>query len=171
MKLRNYCIIVMGNTIDVLKEIQSVADSQPNTLNAVGIMIATFASFAEPPELTDFFKERQRDFVLFDLNTQNSGFNFLKDNIQQGLFGFLNEHTDEELRDRTADLVKELTSSTVADGTSTAPEETTKTKISLEDIDKMSQKDKDELLDKLIDKGQEKLSNYEKKILKKLALS
>lgn len=162
----------MGNTTDVMKEIQSVADSAPNSLNAVGIIISTFSSFMEAPELTDYFKEQGRDFVLFDLNSQYSGFNFLKDNIQQGLFGFLTEHGDEEMRSRTADLIKEITSSTVADGSSAVPEEKPKrTKISLEDIDKMSQKDKEELLDKLIDKGQEKLSNYEKKILKKLALS
>ena len=43
-------------------------------------------------------------------------------------------------------------------------------KILIEDIDKMSPKDKNNLMNELIDKGVNNLSEYDKKILKKLSI-
>jgi hypothetical protein len=166
MKFRNYCIIIMGDTDNVVAEINKIAETKPNTLDAKGILIATFSSAADPRELTDYFKLNNRNFLIFDLNLDNSGFNIIKDDIHKGLFGFLDELNEENLRNKAEDLIQEISSTTV---TRKSIKKNSEIEISLEDIDKMTTKDKNDLMNKLIDKGVKNLSNYDKKLLKKLS--
>lgn len=171
MKLRNYCLVVMGDLDGVKEEIRSISDSEINTLDAKGILIATFASYADPNELTDFLKFKERNFLIFDLNKKYSGYNILKDDIDKALFGFLIENSETIIRAKTQMLIQELTSSTVVNEIKKLPEKKEKTKLMLNDIDKMSIEDKENLMNMLIEKGPDKLSTYDKKILKKLANS
>ena len=113
MKFRNYCIVIMGNTQDVLGEIIKVSDTKPNVLDAKGILIATFSSVADPRELTDYFKLNGRNFLIFDLNSENSGFHMVKNEINEGLFGFLKDMNDNMLKQKTNDLIHEISSTTV----------------------------------------------------------
>lgn len=113
MKFRNYCIIVMGDTKDVIGEIIKVAETKPNILDAKGILIATFSSVAEPRELTDYFKLNGRNFIICDLNSENSGFHMLKDEINEGLFGFLKDMNNNTLKQKTENLIQEISSTTV----------------------------------------------------------
>lgn len=104
MKFRNYCLVIMGNTKDVLIEIEKISENKPNILDATGILIATFVSSVSPKELDDWFKLNQRSFLLFDLNVDTSAFNILKTDIQEGLFGFLRESTIETLDIKSVDF-------------------------------------------------------------------
>lgn len=113
MKFRNYCIVVMGDTRDVIGEIIKVSETKPNILDAKGVLIATFSSVAEPRELTDYFKLNGRNFILCDLNSKNSGFHMMKDEINEGLFGFLKEMNNEALKQKTESLIQEISSTTV----------------------------------------------------------
>ena len=113
MKFRNYCIVIMGNTLGVLNEIVKISETKPNILDAKGILIATFSSIAEPRELTDYFKLNDRNFLIFDLNAENSGYHITKSEINEGLFGFINNMTDDTLRKRTNELINEISSSTI----------------------------------------------------------
>lgn len=112
MKFRNYCIIVMGETKDIVGEILKVAETKPNILDAKGILISTFSSIAEPKELTDYFKSNSRNFILCDLNSENSGFHMMKDEINEGLFGFLKVMNDDALSEKTNNLIHEISSTT-----------------------------------------------------------
>ena len=104
MKFRNYCLVIMGNTKNVLIEIEKISENKPNILDATGILIATFTSSVSPKELDDWFKLNQRSFLLFDLNADTSAFNILKVDIQEGLFGFLRESTIETLEIKSVDF-------------------------------------------------------------------
>ena len=104
MKFRNYCLVIMGNTKNVLIEIEKISENKPNILDATGILIATFTSSVSPKELDDWFKLNQRSFLLFDLNADTSAFNILKVDIQVGLFGFLRESTIETLEIKSVDF-------------------------------------------------------------------
>ncbi len=171
MKFRNYCLVVMGNTKDVLPEIVKVSETKPNVLDAKGIIIATFTSNAEPRELSDYFKLNGRNFLLFDLNENNSGFHIGKEEINEGLFGFLKDMGEDELKQKTDDLIQEISSTTVTNKGVRYLNKTDvlNTNVSIEDINKMSPVDKNNLMNKLIDKGVENLSEYDKKLLDKLA--
>jgi hypothetical protein len=135
MKFRNYCIVVMGDTRDVLGEIIKVAETKPNVLDAKGILIATFSSVAEPRELTDYFKLNGRNFLIFDLSSENSGFHMVKDEINEGLFGFLKDMNDETLKQKTDSLIEEISSTTVTSKyhTTTSKSGTTESVIILEE--------------------------------------
>ena len=171
MKFRNYCLVVMGNTKDVLLEVIKVSETKPNTLDAKGIFITTFTSNIEPRELTDFFRLNKRTFLLFDLNSENSGFFFSKKEIHEGLFGFLRDMGDDDLRQKTEDLIAEISSTTVNNGSirtknKKAPED----EISMKDIKKMTPDEKNELTNKLIDKGVDNLSETDIKLLNMLSM-
>lgn len=174
MKFRNYCIVVMGDTNNVLQEIEKVSEIKPNVLDAKGILIATFSSVVEPSELKDFFKLNRRSFLLFDLDPKTSGVHITKKDIHEGLFGFLKILNDEELKNKTKNLVREITSSSDTKSNSirirAKNQPIKEKKITEADIDKMGKEDREKLLYSLIDKGYEKLTEDDKKILKKLSL-
>lgn len=172
MKFRNYCIVVMGeiNAKLVVSQIEQVSEIKPNVLDAKGILLATFSSVIEPKVLTDFFKSYGISFLLFDLDPKSAGFHITKKIIHQGLFGFLKTLDDKELKIKMENLTREITSS--SDTKSTTIKKTVKKekKITEEDIEKMGTTEKQELFNLLIDKGTENLTEYDKKLLQKLAL-
>lgn len=161
----------MGDTKDVLPEIIKISETKPNILDSKGILIATFSSIVEPKEISDYFILNKRNFLVFDLNTENSGFHISKENIHEGLFGFLKEYDEETLKRKTEDLLStvdiKMTSTTVS---SKSRKLRTELQVSINEIDKMSPKEKNDLMNKLIDKGVENLSEYDKKILTKLSI-
>lgn len=171
MKFRNYCIVVMGTMdgSDVRLEIEKIAESKINVLDARGLLIATFTSGVSPKELTDWFKLNKRNFLLFDLNEENSGFNVTKKDIHEGLFGFLKEMSNKDLEDKTVEFLKdiEMTSDT-KNFTSFVKQNRKKEKvkkITKEDVKKMTIKEKQELQDSIIDNGVENMTEYDKEIL------
>ena len=106
MKFRNYCIVVMGDTLGVQAEIQKISETTPNVLDAKGILISTFSSLVELNELKEWFKENKRSFLIFDLDEESSGFNIMKKNIEDGLFGFLKNTNTNELTEKFAKAVE-----------------------------------------------------------------
>jgi excinuclease UvrABC helicase subunit UvrB len=106
MKFRNYCIVVMGDTLGVQAEIQKISETTPNVLDAKGILISTFSSLVELNELKEWFKENKRSFLIFDLDEESSGFHIMKKNIEDGLFGFLKNTNTNELTEKFAKAVE-----------------------------------------------------------------
>ena len=173
MKFRNYCLVIMGNTDGVSIEIEKISETKPSMITAPGggLIIATFSSAISPNELNDWFMINDRSFLLFDLNSDGSKFNITKQNIHEGLFGFLKTIN---LEDKTDRLLREinLTSDTKNNKTAIKPLKGDKlkdTKISELDIAKMSNKAKDEMLNKIMDNGVENLTDYQKKLLQILS--
>jgi hypothetical protein len=160
MKFRNYCIVLMGMVDGSLLEIEKVSEGKIHTLNAKGVYIATFSSVLEPNEITEFFKSNKRNFLIFDLDVNNSGYNFIKDEIHNGLFGFLNSVNLEE---KALDL---LTSINECAEYKTEKEEINNQPLfSEEEINNMSLNQKKKLFDEILDKGVDNLSENDKKIL------
>jgi len=171
MKFRNYCIVVMGNTSGVQSEIAKICEGDPNVLDAKGILIATFTSFAEPNELTAWFTENNRNFLIFDLDKENSGFNITKKEIHDGLFGFLKLVNTSEMNDnflKTVSLSSD-TKETKSTKKSTRNSVKNNNKLDLKNIEKMSSSEKQDLLNELIDSGLDNLTEEDKKLLPLLA--
>lgn len=163
MKFRNYCIILMGEGLqEALPEIKKIAESDPNVLDAKGVLIATFSSFVEPAELTDYFKLNRRNFLLFDMDKENSGYNIMNVKLHDGLFGFVKMMDLQAQVDRYKQVVSETSGNTETNYYESA--------YDLNEIEKMSPSEKNKLMDILIDKGIENLSKYDKQILDKLAI-
>jgi hypothetical protein len=167
MKFRNYCIVVMGSTSGVQLEITKICEGTPNILDAKGVLIATFTSFAEPSELTAWFTENNRNFLIFDLDKDNSGFNITKKEIHEGLFGFLKSVNTNEMND---DFLKSISLSSETKDVKTVKKPLrdslkNKNKLDPKNIEKLSQSEKQELLNELIDSGLENLTESDKKLL------
>jgi len=162
MKFRNYCMVVVGDTKAVYPEIDKISEGKPNFLDGKGMIIATFTSFMDPTELTDYFKFNNRNFLLFDLNKENSGFHITKPEIHNGLFGFLNEMNDEELKNKSEEFLSVLKTETTTAHTETIA---TKCVVTEKDILVMTKTEKQDLFNKIIDAGVENLTEYDKKIL------
>jgi len=163
MKFRNYCMVVIGDTKAVYPEIDKISEGKPNFLDGKGMIIATFTSFMDPSELTDYFTFNNRNFLLFDLNKENSGFFITKKDIHEGLFGFLKDMDEEVLKNKSVDFLNVLKS----DSTITAQTETVVTKclVTEKDIESMTKSEKQDLFNKIIDAGVENLTEHDKKIL------
>ena len=164
MGFRNYCLIAMGITKGIVAEVTSIAEVGPNVLDAKGVAILTFSSLAEPQELTEFFKSKKRDFLLFDLNRNNSGFYFNKDNINDSLFGFLREMNEDNLKKKTDDLIKEVIAPATKGGEINY-------NITIDDLNDLNKDEKKDLLNfLLLEKGTENLTDEDKKMIDKLVI-
>jgi hypothetical protein len=95
---KNYCLVILGDTLGVKIEIERICSSDPNILDAKGILIATFKSLLGAEDIRIFLKENNRSFLFFELDEKHSGFHITKDSVHQGLFGFLGK-LNQELND------------------------------------------------------------------------
>lgn len=164
MKFRNYCTLILTETQGVVDEIEKISESKVNVLDAKGILIATFSSNLEPCEITEIFKANKRNFFLFDLSTESSGVNIIKKDIHQGLFGFIN---DVDLEEKARDLLDTIQEAKI--DAKIKSKKQSEMEITEEDIKKMKTEEKKELFDKILDKGVDKLTENDKKILPFLA--
>jgi len=160
----------MGDTKNVFSEIEKISENKPNILDAKGIVIATFTSFVDIKEITAWFTLNDRNFLVFDLDKEYSGFHISKQEISDGLFGFLEKSNDKELDEKTLDLLKEMVIprkeySTFSSDTKTVEVKEEVTTLNESDIVKMTRIEKDNLIDEMIEFGVEKLSEKDKKIL------
>lgn len=177
MKFRAYCIIVLSETAGVLNEIIKISERNPSVIDGKGLFIATFVSTSTAEEITEYFKLNNRNFMVFELKTDTSGFHITKDNINEGLFGFLKGFYDNEQNDMTNKLMEDIQmSSTTRNVKKNNLDNKPKTKVTKdvlasteEKISKMSKDEKSIYLNEIIDKGVENLTEEDKKILELLA--
>lgn len=170
MKFRTYCMVIMGDTTGIQKILKKISEIEPNILDAKGIIIATFISALNVKEITDIFKDDERNFLLFDLNDEYSGFNILKKEINDGLFGFLKTFNSSTLENKTIELLKEINLTSKVDSiNSSYKSKVKKNKITESDIAKMSKSEREGFLNEMIDNGIENLTEYDKKIIELLA--
>lgn len=182
IRFRNYCIVILGETNGCQLEIQKIAEGRANLLPAKGITIATFKSAAEVGELTDYFKSFGRNFLLFDLAKDNSGFNILSDEIRERLFDAILEDSNMELEEMSNRLIDEIKSSTDMKSSGATRTQSTDSVQSVEDIAEearlkrikkakaiTSPKDKTQLMNKILDKGPENLTKLDREILEILS--
>lgn len=172
MKFRNYCIVVMGNMESVKDDIIKIAESKPRYLDAKGILIATFASVAEPNELKDFFQYTGRSFLLFDLDTEYSGYHLDNEKLDTHLFGHLMNQGD-RLKEMSDKLMGDLSAAT---NNEKIIHEKIMKKTSVEPVinySELTKKERDTIVNKIIDKydsiGINKISDSDKDILNKIS--
>lgn len=173
MKFRNYCIFVMGNLIGAKDDILKIAETKPRYIDAKGILIATFASVAEPAELEDFFRYEGRSFVVFDLDKKSSGYSFDNEKLHSHLFGYLID-SEEKLREMSNNLMDNISATTKENvvKTNSQPQPIIRkkpTKKATIDYSELTKKEKDIIVNRILDKGYERLTDSDKETLKKIS--
>jgi len=172
MKFRNYCIVVMGEMGTVKDEILQIAEGKPRYIDAIGILLGTFQSIAEPAELEDFFKGNKRTFFLFDLNKENSGYHMDNARLYGHLFGHLdgNEDALKEMTEKFRDEVTGETRDNKVVKKSVTKETFTKFKGKKKrKLSEMSKTERESLFNKILDKGVDRLTSFDKNLLKKIS--
>lgn len=184
MNFKNYCIIIMGETKGCKIEVVKIAEDTPRFLEAKGVTIATFLSVAEPGEITEYFKSFDRNFLVFHLDEDVSGFNLKDRNIQRLLFGHLDDSNDKtrEIEERTNRLIEEINNKVSID-----KPKSKKTNSRVDEImdklrrkheeengkytisDDMSQNEMTDIINKILDKGTENLTEYDRETLTELS--
>jgi hypothetical protein len=155
-------------------EITKISESSVNLLQAKGLIIATFSSAVSVNELNDYFKLNNRSFILFEMN-RGSYAAFINDgkDTNEKLFEKIIKNNPDILEDMSVKLLKDIVTSlkdikhvSKYSGTSVSDAIiVTDDKIMVESIKKMSSNEKQVEINKLIDKGLDKLTDYDKKYL------
>lgn len=177
MNFKNYCIIGLVSKKSLIEDIERMSEYEPNVFNpnSGALLIATFTSAQNSKELTDYFLNKNKNFFLFELNDETSGFAIDNDDIYTGLFGFLKDLDMKVLNERAKDMVQEIQFDDVTTSAATA---NTKTRfqtnsiikgLSDKDIAKMNSDQKNDLMNEIIGKGVNKLTKSDKELLVKLS--
>jgi hypothetical protein len=188
INFKHYCAVFFNPTDGLNEEVSKICEEAPRTMKGKGISIYTFTSIVEAPVLTEYFKSYDRNFLLFDLKEENSGFNFIDKVKENDLFGFLksnesnkdfeklsNTLMDDILKDihGTKESTPDVDISSIISNTTTKGFEIYQhpelEEYSLSIDDDMSKKDINEMVNKIIDKGVENLTDLDKKMLDKLS--
>ena len=188
INFKQYCAVFFNPTDGLNEEVSKICEEAPRTMKGKGISIYTFTSIVEAPVLTEYFKSYDRNFLLFDLKEENSGFNFIDKVKENDLFGFLksnesnkdfeklsNTLMDDILKDihGTKESTPDVDISSIISNTTTKGFEIYQRpeleEYSLSIDDDMSKKDINEMVNKIIDKGVENLTDLDKKMLDKLS--
>ena len=169
MKFTDYCLVLMGE-IDMsnLPNIFKMAESKPNTLDSKGVIISTFTSVMEISEITEYLKSINVNFMVFKLNNENTGVHFLKKEVNEGLFGFLDGNREQYLQEKSNNFMYELTGRTADNSVIHKDKEDT---LQLDEIETLTKEEKNDWFNSIIDKGVDNLSEYDKELLSKLANS
>lgn len=167
MKFRDYCLVIMGDKKNTLSEIIKISESKPSYLDAKGLMILTFTSIMGVEEITDYLKNGNVNFLIFDLDKSKSGVNFIKPEINDGLFGFINnDDRNNFLNEKSQLLQHEIEYTSGSTGTFVNQESST---LNIDDIQNLTLEERDYWIDTIINKGVNNLSDYDKKLLNNLS--
>ncbi len=169
----------MGQIDGAISEIKNVSETDPSNFlsKSGGILVSTFSCFIEPAELTEYFKSFQRNFVVFELDVNTFGTNFVEPQVQEGLFGFLSYLNKDVMEAKANELMSQINSTSTSTVTpefnSTMTSTTTSVKVqqnpSDEQIKKMTPNERNDYSNLILGKGYENLTNEDKNLLKKLA--
>lgn len=170
MNFKNYCIIIMGETKGCKIEVVKISEDTPRFLEAKGVTIATFLSVAEPGELTEYFKSFNRNFLVFELKKDVSGYNIKDKVIHKMLFGHLDiGNTFKSYEDKTNKLMDEISNNINSELKITNDKDTSHINTNKYVVnDSMSKKEIEKLIDTILDKGNENMTDYDKKTLEEL---
>lgn len=88
---KNYCLILLGAENHPIDEILRISETTPNTMayNSQDVIVATFSSYLNIGEVTEYIKSYDVNFFIFDINAKNFGRNITDIETDNELFSFI----------------------------------------------------------------------------------
>ncbi len=183
MLLKNYCGVFFNSIEDIAYDIFRICEGKPTKATGDGIVIYTFVSAVDVKTLTEYFKVADRNFLLFELDNNTSGFNFTDKQKENKLFNLIKDDKRKiDFEDLSNQLMDEFIKTTRIEPTPIPTDfNLDNLKNLMGDNDNLTQKTKkidinhltkseiNNEIDKLIDKGINNLSNTEKEYLENLS--
>ena len=177
MIFKNYCIVILGKTDGALIEITGICEDKPRVLNSSGILIATFISTASANEIEDYFTGLERSFFLFEVGADNTGYSIKNEKVHKGLFSGMELDIDALIK-KSNDLLENFNKDTgkghmMSGDTEDIPTIMKKKikKIVKPDVNyykNLNDKEREMVINEILDKGFDKLSEYDEKVLELL---
>lgn len=158
---KNYCLILLGAENHPIDEILRISETTPNTMayNSQDVIVATFSSYLNIREVTEYIKSYDVNFFIFDINDKNFGRNITDNETDNELFGFVsgpsihipkaNSFSNEDI-----ELIRKSFNSLP------------KLKLEIEDL--YDEEDVEETINTILDKGYKNITEDEKKLIQKL---
>jgi hypothetical protein len=174
MEFKNYCLVVLGRVEGVKDEIGKISETAVRYVDAKGIVIATFSTIATTLELKEFFTLNNRSFILFEMGQDNYGVNLTNKAIHEHLFGDISGF--QSLNTLTGKLLSDINGSisripepVISGSTQTKIIKNKKSDLNSINLDNLSIDQRNKIVDEIIDKGIENLTDYDRKLLKKVS--
>jgi hypothetical protein len=185
MIFKNYCLILLGKFDRDLafEELSKISEIKINYIYTNGVYIATFSTIMTPKEMKNLLQIGKNNYFIFELNEDVSYYNLEDKEIEAGLFNLLNNINLGEMSKNFIDDLKEEPKEglyydknsddvLLYDEKLNANKKNKKKfeKINLVDfINTLNDEDKEGLMNELIDKGVDKLTELDKKLLNLLS--
>jgi hypothetical protein len=179
MKFSNYCIVILGDIKGSKEDIMRICETPANFLLSKGLIISTFSSALTIPELNDYFKFGDRNFVLFEMIEGSYGAFIKNEAMNNQLFNSITKKNNKVLEDLSQQLISDIINSTYNKDIFTSSATTTTHKIVVnskindisieEEVNSLSESEKLNLINKIIDKGIDNINDTDKKYLAKLS--
>ena len=88
---KNYCLILLGAENHSIDDILRISETTPNTMayNSQDVIVATFSSYLNIREVTEYIKSYNINFFVFEVNDKNFGRNVTDEETDNELFSFI----------------------------------------------------------------------------------
>ena len=154
-KFRRYCITVFGKISGADAEVKKISEGTMRGIKgAAGIYVATFTSMLDMTNLSDYFTENGRMFILAEIDEETFFANMGK--LQNELF------IKQDLDQINNTFMSQVVQDNSISGTSSA------NGYENINVDDLNAAQRDELLNTFIEKGVENLTENDKEIMRKL---
>lgn len=159
---KNYCLILIGAEEHPIDNILRISESTPNILvyDSKDVTVATFSSYLNIGEVTEYIKSYDINFFVFDINVKNFGRNITDDEADKELFGFIdgpslfgvktNPFSNEDI---------ELLRKTFSEH---------KPKLIIDVDDLYDEEDVEETINAILDKGYKNITEGDKKFIQRM---
>lgn len=186
MKIFNYCVVFFVPLHGTTDDIYDISIDSHRIMKGKGISLISFSSTYGVKEISKILKNNERNFLIFNLDDEMSGFNLTDKEKESEFFGFINNvDSFEQLKKNSDDLLDDLSKTNFKhDLESTNNFEETynylygkKTPLNYDfnnefldiDFENLSSDEKNYLINGIIDKGIENLNDNDKKVLNRLS--
>lgn len=183
MIFKNYCLILLGKFDKELafEELSKISETKINYIFTTGVYIATFSTIMTPKEMKNLLKIFKNNCFIFELDEDVSSYNLQDKDIEAGLFSLLNNVNLDEMSKKFINDIKDSNNIPEAHEIKYGDEingyNQTKDKIIFnkyeiditEFISSLTKDEKEALFNELIDKGVDKLSDLDKRLLNLLS--
>jgi hypothetical protein len=179
MIFKNYCLILLGKFDKevAFEELNKISEVKINYIYTTGLYIATFSTIMTPKEMKNLLKTCKNNYFIFELNEDVTSFNLQDKTVENGLFSFLG---DIDLDEMSKNFINDINDTNdipeiheIKYGDEINGYNKTNDKIIFnnhkiditEFISSLSKDEKEALFNELIDKGVDKLSDLDKRLL------
>ena len=158
---KNYCLILLGAENHPIDDILRISETTPNTMayNSQDVIVATFSSYLNIREITEYIKSYDVNFFVFNINDKNFGRNITDEETDNELFNFI---SGSSIHIPKANSFSNEDINLIRKSFNSLP------KLKLEIEDYYDEEDVEETINAILDKGYKNITESDKIFIQKM---